>query len=109
MPQPTLLIVLNTEMKRQGSGEQPAQFLDTKKRRTEDDDGPDVDPDEDIDWDADEDNDMYLDAMDVCPYLASLYNSTDIYPLIAGWRCEAVDPRTIKEAMVSKASCCYRR
>jgi hypothetical protein len=49
--------------KRNGSGEQSGQFLETKKRRTDDDDGPDVDPNDELDWDADDDNDMYLDAM----------------------------------------------
>ena len=54
-------------MKRQSTGEQSGQFLETKKQRGgEDDDAPDMD--EEIEWDADDDNDMYLDAMgaEVC-------------------------------------------
>ena len=58
-------------MKRNGSGEQSGQFLEPKKRRTDDDDAPDVDPNDEFDWDADEDNDMYIDAMgaEVCDCL----------------------------------------
>jgi hypothetical protein len=49
-------------MKRQGSGEQSGQFLESKKQRGgEDDEAPDMD--EEVEWDADDDNDMYLDAM----------------------------------------------
>mmetsp|Transcript_66272 Transcript_66272/g.177460 ORF Transcript_66272/g.177460 Transcript_66272/m.177460 type:complete len:291 (-) Transcript_66272:641-1513(-) len=50
-------------MKRQSSGEQSGSFLDSKRRRNEDDDAPDIDLDEDVDWGADDDADMYMDAM----------------------------------------------
>jgi hypothetical protein len=70
-------------MKRQNTGEQSGQFLETKKQRSgEDDDAPEME--EEIEWDADDDNDMYLDAMgaEVCfcqPLQTIVYQSVILF------------------------------